>query len=141
MQGRCSKYSLSGKLCLVVLSLCLVACRKITTENMSGRWTVKYSRSNLVLNLRRDCTYEQVFSSEIDGKELRRSGTWEIENLHGQRLVLHAPLIIEDDTGRIDEELSSSSGDWILDVSWTPSGYRMPVNEDLGLYFDRQAPD
>jgi len=93
------------------------------------------------LKLRRDGTYEQVFRSETDGKELMRSGTWEIKNLHGQRLVLHEPLIIEDDTGRIDEELSSSSGDWILDVSWTPSGYRMPVNEDLGLYFDRQAPD
>jgi hypothetical protein len=37
--------------------------------------------------------------------------------------------------------LSNGSGDWILDVSWTPGGYRMPVNEDLGLYFDRKALD
>ncbi len=119
----------------------LFACRKITTENMSGRWTVKYSRSNLVLDLRRDGTYEQVFRSEVDEKELRRSGTWELKDLHGRHLVLHGPLIVEDDTGRIDKKLSNGSGDWILDVSWTPSGYRMPVNEDLGLYFDRKAPD
>jgi hypothetical protein len=89
------------------------------------------------LNRNEDGTFEQTFQLKGDPNVVRRAGKWELKEMEGETVLLYGALIIDDVTGKIDSELSKSEGAWIMHVDSTFGRFRFPVNEDLGLYFEK----
>jgi hypothetical protein len=116
----------------------LSACRKPATQDLVGRWQVDYGKSKLTLTLKSDFTFDEVFEKEGDAHAIRRSGTWQLTDMEGPAVYLKGPLILQDQTGEIDEKLSAGSdGGWVLHINQTFGHLNLVVNEDAGLYFEK----
>ena len=105
---------------------------------MVGAWQVDYGSSKLTLRLNQDWTFEQLFQKKGETNIVRRRGKWELTDFEGPSIVLNGALIVRDDAGTLDSELSADNkGSWILHVNQTFGHLSLIVNEDLGLYFER----
>jgi hypothetical protein len=112
----------------------ITGCRKPTAQDMLGNWQVDFAKSSLKLKLNADGTFEETFENKENTHVVRRVGKWEMTELEGQSLVLNGPLVVRDN-GTV--ESYDSNGAWILHVDKAFGHIRMPVNEDLNLYFDK----
>jgi hypothetical protein len=116
----------------------LIACRKPTAHDLVGTWQVDYRTSKLMLTLNQDGTFEQVFQKKGDTNLIHRTGKWALTDFEGPSVDLTGALIVRDDDGMIDSELSAyKDGGWILHVNQTLGHLSLTVNEDLGLSFEK----
>jgi hypothetical protein len=121
-------------LCLALVGQ-LTACRKPNAQDLVGNWEVAYANSKLKLKLNQDGTFEQTLEQKDKTAVLRRTGKWEMADLEGESVVLNGALIVRDDKGTL--ESADSTGAWIIHIDWGFGRIRLPVNEDLNLYFDK----
>jgi hypothetical protein len=118
--------------------LCIAAtgCHQPTDHDLIGNWEVNYEDSKLKLTLNPDRTFAQVV--EPKGKDVvRRNGRWELADLEGPCVVLNGALVLRDEKGNGTVEPVGGNGAWIMHIESGITGTRLPVNEDLGLYFDK----
>lgn len=97
-------------------------------------WEVNYADSKLQLKLNSDGTFEQILQQR-DKNTIRRTGTWALTDLEGQSVLLNGALIVRDDRGTL--ESADTNGAWVIHIAGGFGNIRLPVNEDLGLYFDK----
>ena len=122
----------------LVISLILVgqlaACRKPTARDVLGSWQVDFANSKLKLTLNPDGTFEEILEKKQD-TSVRRTGRWELAELEGESVVLHGALIARNYAGTVESD--DRNGEWIMHVDRAFGRFRLPVNEDLNIYFER----
>jgi hypothetical protein len=122
----------------LVISLILVgqlaACRKPTAQDVLGSWQVGFANSKLKLTLNPDGTFEEILEKKQD-TSVRRTGRWELTELEGESVVLHGALIARNYAGTVESD--NRNGEWIMHVDRAFGRFRLLVNEDLNIYFER----
>jgi len=125
---------------MLVISLILVgqlaSCRKPTARDVLGSWQVNFANSKLKLTLNPDRTFEEILEKKQDTSVVHRTGRWELTELEGESVVLHGALIARDHAGTVESD--DRNGEWIMHVDRAFGRFRLSVNEDLNLYFERQ---
>lgn len=123
---------------LLVVVVQLTACRQPTAQDLVGTWQVDYDKSKLTLTLNHDGTFEQIFQKKGDTNAVHRVGKWALVDFEGPSVDLTGTLIVRDDNGMIDSELSAhKDAGWTLHVNQTFGHLSLTVSEDLGLYFEK----
>jgi hypothetical protein len=115
----------------------LTACRKPTAQDLVGTWQVDYGTSKLTLTLRQDGTFEQRYQKRGESNLIRRDGKWELAEFEGPSVLLNGPLIVRDSDGTIESD--DGKGGWVIHINKTFGHLGLAVNEDLGLYFEKQG--
>jgi len=124
----------------VLSILAVVGCnRPIPRERLVGSYRVDYGYGVEQLTLRADGTYTQEFAPKGEAFRAINQGRFDLRTgtfWDGELLQLHDPIII-DDLGK-RSAMAHAVGVWIMPIQKTWSGQpRFPVNEDMGLYFER----
>jgi len=138
MHPKSSIFGLTACLCVLIYFVgCSVA---ITRNKVIGNYKVRYRYGTELLRLSADGKYSQVFVLDSTKAETRNTGTWEYKGGGEPQIILHNPLIVDDDFGKLSPTYSEPGrGMWILHPHSFLGKISLPVNEDLGLYFEKQT--
>ena len=123
-----------------MLSILAVGCHgTVPREQLVGTYRVDYGYGTEQLTLRADGTYTQEFAAKGEALRPINQGRFDLKTgdfWDGQLLQLHDPVIV-DDLGK-QTAMAPFSGGWAMPVRKTPGGQpRFPINEDMGLEFNR----
>jgi hypothetical protein len=121
-------------LCLTLVGQ-LTACRKLTADDLIGKWWFDYGKSTVALKLHEDGTFEEFFQKQGDTNTISRTGTWEMTEFEGPSVQLKGALVVRNTEGRIESD--DPTGGWILRIDKSFSHFRLVASEDQGLYFEK----
>jgi hypothetical protein len=127
--------TVSSVLVLVILLGCFLIFRPVSRADLIGSYRCSYPYGTETLLLQPDGRYAQSVSM-AGSPPTSHSGSWHLSQ--GHQVVLQDALVIDNGFGNPSTRPVISN--WILDVRHAMTGtIIMPVNEDLGLEFQKVA--
>lgn len=126
---------------MTVLLSFVGACRESsTTDDIVGKWVVRYRETTEELVLKKDGTFDQNLTSHEGSNVERRTGIWELRNGKDSQVVLHGALPVDETTGKVDRDLTRfESGLSFFPVRRRFGKTRLIINEDLNLSFSKSS--
>lgn len=108
--------------------------RPLTTEELSGVYTVTYSHGKETLELKRDGTYDQRYTGNVIGQTFANQGRWKIDDKFGAVTLIDAVIV---DTGFDKLRTPPDRGAWSLNII-RGSPLALSMNPDRALMFEKQ---
>lgn len=125
---------LPGVIIWVALLVGILSC-SVERDELVGRYEAILPFATVELELRDDGLYEERVMVRSTSRVLTHTGRWEYRN---SQIALKDPLIVDDNFGRLNPELSiPQEGLWLLSVSKRWKNIRLTWAPDFDYRFTK----